>query len=436
MFAIPVTLINILEPLLGVIDTAILGHLSTPVYLSGVAIGAEIYFFLLGMCSFLRMGTTSTTVRAFGNKDDQKIKDSLVQNIFIALILGVLMICLIYPILSASKWFYSPLDDVFAQVKNFLIIRIFSSPASLINMVVFGWLLGLQKVKSQLVVTFVITLLNIILDFWFVIGFDLNSKGVAIGSLIATWVGFFMNFYIVYSAQKKISGKFRLCNILNLNKLKPVMSVNKQLFVRSLCLMGCFGLVTAWGSRIGTNTLAANVILLNIIMVMAYFLDGIANATEATVGKAVGASDFIDLKKLLIASGICAFVLMIFCSLLFLTTGKYLINFFTSISEVKIIANSQICWLIVFPLIAGVSYWLDGVFIGMGRSDLMQKGMILCCFGVFIPLFFIFKNSENVFLWMSLTFFMIARGLFMLWALRYRCWPAFFGIQTDKRYSC
>ena len=414
---------NIATPLLGAVDTAVLGHLSSAVYLSGVAIGAELFTFVTWMFGFLRMGTTAVTAPALGKGDDQQVRDVLVQALGLSLVIGVLLIALSVPIMFVALKFYGASADVSLQVEHFFFIRIFSAPATLANMAILGWLLGMQRASAPLVLVVVTNVINLILDLWFVLGLDLNAKGVALGSLIASYSALLLSLYLVFIAQQRLKGSFRIRTAIRWVAIQRLLVMNRQLFFRTLCLLLVLAFVTAWGAREGVNILAANAILLNLLMVSTCFLDGVANAAEAQIGKVVGEGKLAVFYELLKTTGICSGVLVVICALVFWVGGLHFISIFTTISEVKSIAFSYYPWLIVLPIAAGGSYWLDGVFIGLGRADMMQNMMLFSGFFVFIPMCWFLRHWGNHGLWMALTVFMIARSLSMGWALRYKCIP-------------
>lgn len=423
LFALPVALSNITEPLLGAVDTAILGHLPSAVYLSGVAIGAELFTFVTWMFGFLRMGTTAATAPALGKGEDQAVRDTLVQALFLSLFIGLLLMALSVPILSVATSFFGATADVSVQMRHFFFIRILSAPASLANMAILGWLLGMQKARAPLALVLVTNGINVVLDLWFVWGLGLNTRGVALGSLIATYCALLLSLYLVFSTQQRLNGHFRIKAVIRWSAIKTLLKVNQQLFVRTLCLLIVFASVTAWGAREGVNVLAANTILLNLLLVSACFLDGVANAAEAQIGKVTGKGSLNDFFLLLKTTGVCSGVLMVGCALIFWLGSGHFVSMFTVIAVVKSIALSYYPWLIVLPLAAGCSYWLDGVFIGMGRTDMMQYMMLFSVCVVFVPLCWLLRHWGNSGLWITLTVFMIARSLSMAWALRYKCIP-------------
>ena len=417
-FAFPVALSNISVPLLGIVDTAVLGHLHSSVFISGVALGAELFFFITWIFGFLRMGTTSVTAPAYGAGNHQQVRDILVQGLFISFVIGLFLILISAPVLFIAERFYGATPDVLVQMRIFFWIRIFSAPASLANMVILGWLLGLQQAKAPLILVLFTNIVNIILDLWFVIGLKFYTSGVAYGSLIATFWALILSFFLVYRVQHQLSGTFRFRSVIRWQKIKKLLKVNQQLFVRTLCLLLVFLTISAWGAREGTDVLAANTLLLNLLTLSACFLDGIANAAEAKIGETTGKHDVNKFYSLLKVTGICSFIMIALCSFVLWAGSTTFISMMTSLENVRYIASHYYIWLIILPLAAGCGYWLDGVFIGLGRTDLMQYGILFSVVFIFIPAVLLMRPYGNEGIWITLILFMAMRSLSMVFMLQ------------------
>ena len=407
----PMIIANISIPLLGMVDTAVMGHLDLPHYLGAVAIGSMIFSFLFWGFGFLRMATTGLVAQAFGQNDTPLSHTVLAQSIVLAIIIASVLLLLKQPISQLAFALIETSDEVIEQAKIYFDIRIWSTPAILINYVFLGWLIGKQASKSALLLVLVVTISNMVMDIVFVNVFNMTVNGVALASVIAEYLGLITGLYLLKRHQVTI-------NILTRANSKRVTLFNWQwlqlhgnIFIRTLCLIFSFAFFTTQGAKQGDIVLAANAILLNFITFMAFVLDGFANATEVISGKAVGEKNRHKLKQGLLISGFWSLMLASLFSLSYFLFGPHLIALLTSIPEVAATANEYLLWLIAMPLIAVWSYLFDGLFIGATRSVEMRNTMIFATFCCFLPAWYFLQPLENNGLWLALLIFLAARGL-------------------------
>ncbi|WP_281645255.1 MATE family efflux transporter [Parendozoicomonas sp. Alg238-R29] len=413
-FAWPVILSNITVSLLGLVDSAVLGRQDSPIYLGAVAVGASLFSFIFWAFGFLRMGTTGEVSRAYGRGHYQRMYDVLIQALTIAGVLGVAIIVISRPILDLALPFFNPGQAVSSEVGNYFFIRVLSAPATLANYAVLGWLLGRQVAKASLILLVFQNLLNIVLNLLFVLGLGMAVKGVALATVIAEYASLGLGLYLCLRYLSGVSGHFRFREALYLSQLKALMVVNRQLFIRTLCLLLTMSMFTAWGARQGDEILAANALLINLLMLVIYALDGFAFAAEALIGKATGEGCIRLINKLLTSTFLCSVLMAAVFSIFFVVFGQLLLSFLTDIEGLAELAGNYLPWLIAMPFLGVICFWLDGVYIGIGRTGLMQNIMVLSTFLVFIPVLYLTRSAGNHGLWFAFAVFTAARSSGML----------------------
>ncbi len=414
----PMIVSNISVPLLGVIDTAILGHLDSPVYLGAVAVGASILNFLLWGFGFLRMGTTGLVARALGGARPNLCQLLLAQAALLGIVLALALIAtqsLIFPI---AMTLMEPGPEVKSWALNYCSIRIYAAPATLVNYAVIGWFIGLQDTRSPLLLMLATNLLNIILDWLLIVVLDMKSDGAATATVIAEYASLLLALGLVQRKRRKLPGHLVWTHLRQLGSYLELIRVNRHLFVRTASLLFAFAFFTAQGAQQGETILAANAILLQLLMLTAYGLDGFAHAAEALTGKAIGAGRREDFFRACRSSSLWALLTAVAITSVFVIFNGPIIGLFSDIPEVINTVNHYYPWLCALPLLAAGSYQLDGIFIGAGKSQAMQNAMLLACFGVFLPLWWLTQGLGNHGLWFAFCSFNCSRTLFMGWMFR------------------
>ncbi len=404
---------NISTPLLGLVDTAVLGHLSSAQFLAAVALGGIIFSFIFWGFGFLRMGTTGLTAQAFGQDDRQEVAALLTRALSLALIISVVLL-LRRPIawLSFSLLQSDVIVEQFAL--QYFEIRIMSAPATLCSYALMGWFLGRQNVKVPLLVVLITNFINIVLDLLFVYYLKMQVDGVALATVIAEYIGLAVGLIFALRILRKNTLLWRWCDLSDMSQFKAMLMINSHIFVRTWCVIFAFAFFAAQAAKMGTVILAANTVLLNFQTFMAYALDGFAHAIEALVGKAVGAKNRLMLKQAILTAGLWSLVISIIFSVIYLYFGRVMINMLTTLSQVREVAYSYLPWLIIMPLVSFVCYLLDGVFIGAMLTKQMRDTMLFSLFCVFLPVWHYTQNLGNTGLWLAMTMFMLARSLSML----------------------
>lgn len=417
--AAPMMLSAISTPLLGMVDTAVVGHLDEAWHLGAVAAGATVFNVLFMGLNFLRMGTTGITAQAHGARDFAGMRDALLQSLTIAIAVSLCLIAARQPLLTAALRLLGPGPEVAGFTGEYFHIRIWSAPAALCNFVIIGWLLGMQNARGPLAIVLSINLSNIALDLLFVIGLGLKADGVAAATLLAEVIGLIVGAIAITGELGPLRNLKASARLFNWHAYRRLFRINSDLLVRTLALMFCFAFVTAQGARMGDLVLAANALLMNLQYLLAYALDGIAHSAEALAGKAAGERNHEGLERTVrrtLGWSVCFAGLF---SLAYWLTGDSIIDLLTSIEGVRGTAREYLPWLIVLPLISVWSFLYDGVFVGTTRSREMRIVMVGSVLLVFLPVWYLFRDAGNHALWFAFTMFMAARGIGMHAWFRY-----------------
>jgi MATE family multidrug resistance protein len=410
----PMILSNISTPLLGLVDTAVLGHLDSAQFLAAVALGGVIFSFIFWGFGFLRMGTTGLTAQAFGKNDKRENNAVLARALSLALAISCLLLLMHKSIASLSFNLLQSSAIVEQFALQYFEIRIMSAPATLCSYVLMGWFLGRQNVKLPLLVVLTTNIINICLDLLFVYHLKMQVDGVALATVIAEYIGLAVGLIAALRIVQKNKSSWYWCDLVNISRFKSMLLINSNIFVRTWCVIFAFAFFTAQASKMGDVILAANTVLLNFQTFMAYALDGFAHAVEALVGKAVGAKNRLMLKQAILTAGLWAFVIAILFLLIYFYFGRAIIDVLTNLEQVRSVAYEYLPWLIIMPLVSFICYLLDGVFIGAMLTKQMRNTMLFSLFCVFLPVWYYSQNMGNTGLWMAMTLFMLARSLAML----------------------
>ncbi|HEY2453042.1 MAG TPA: MATE family efflux transporter DinF [Scandinavium sp.] len=419
--ALPMIFSNITVPLLGLVDTAVIGHLDSPVYLGGVAVGSMATSFLFMLLLFLRMSTTGLTAQAFGAKDPQRLARALVQPMLLALGAGLVIVLLRAPLIDLALHIVGGSDAVLEQARRFLEIRWLSAPASLANLVLLGWLLGVQYARAPVILLVVGNVLNIVLDLWLVMGLHMNVQGAALATACSEYVTFFIGLLMVRRVLHMRGISLALLKEAWRGNIRRLLALNRDIMLRSLLLQLCFGAMTVFGARLGSDIVAVNAVLMTMLTFTAYALDGFAYAVEAHSGQAYGARDDSQLLHVWKAACRQSGIVALAFALIYAVMGEHIVAMLTSISQLRSLADKYVIWQVVLPVIGVWCYLLDGMFIGATRGAEMRNSMAVAAAGFALTLLTVpvFGNHG---LWLALAVFLALRGLSLAWIWRRHWW--------------
>ncbi|RCK48668.1 multidrug transporter MatE [Thalassospira profundimaris] len=408
---VPIILSNATVPLLGAVDTAVVGHLDSPHYIGAVAVGALIFSYVFWSFGFLRMATTGLAAQAAGRRDAQEVRAVFARGAMIAVVGGALVMLLQWPIVELAMRLIAPTPDVEAAARDYFHVRIWASPATLMQYCMLGWLLAMRDSRAVFVFQVVLNALNIVLDILFVQGFGWDVRGVAGATVIADYSGILLGWFLMQPHLKRLGGRWRDVVLFDRARLLRLMQINGDIFIRTLALTSAFALFTTFSARFGEVTLAANAVLQNFLMFASFALDGFAHAAETLVGQAYGAErrkQFLwAVRKTTVWAAISAFVM----TLVFALCGIPIINGLTSIADVRDAAYSFLPWAVVLPITGVLGFQFDGVFLGATQTR-HWRNMMICSVAVFAVLAWgAVALQSNHALWAAFNVFFLARGL-------------------------
>ena len=410
--ATPNIISNLSVPLLGAVDTALVGHLEHVYYLGALAVGSVIFNFIFWGFGFLRMGTTGLTAQEYGKRSRFGMMMILARVQFIALGIGLLILLLQHPIAFFSLWLIDSTQQVAEYTRVYYDIRIYTAPAVLALYGLNGWFLGMQNAKYPMIVTIVLNLLNIVLNVTFIYGFGMHVDGVAYGTLISTYLALILAIYLFFKSYRKYLSHYIQTELINVDELKKYFVVNRDIFIRTLCLIFTFSFFTAVSARQGDLILAANTILLQFWFIASYGIDGFAYAAESLVGKFTGKGDQEKLKTAVFYNLGWGLALGIAGTFVYLIFGNQILHIFTDKQDVILQSQSVLFWTIIAPFVSSICYILDGVFIGATETRPMRNTMLAATFLIFLPVYYLATPLFGVHgLWLAMVLFMIARGL-------------------------
>lgn len=407
----PIILSNMSVPLVGVVDTAVVGHLPDPIYIGAVALGAVIFSFLFWGFGFLRMGTTGFAAQAYGAGDATEIRSTLARALLLAAGIGLTVIALQRPIGAVAFWALEGSAELEGLANDYYRIRIWSAPAALANYAVLGCLIGIQNTRAALAVQLVLNLTNMALDFIFVLGFEWGVEGVALASVASEYLAVLFACWLLARNIARLGGEWRRSHILYAPRLWALLHLNLNIFLRTLCLISALFYFTAMGTRLGAITLAANAVLMHMHMLLAHGLDGFAHAAEALIGGAYGARDREAFRAAVRASTIWALVVAGIYTVVYAALGGSIIGIITGIEEVRTAAERYLPWVLLSPLISVWSFQLDGIYIGSTRPVEMRNSMLLSLAVFLAATWVLMPLWGNHGLWLSFMIFMLARAL-------------------------
>ena len=410
--SIPIFFANLAIPMVGIIDTGLMGNLGNLSYLSATSVAANLFSMIFWSFGFLRMGTVGLVSQAYGKEDYSEIFNIILRNLVFVLVISLIIISLqgyIYR-LSLNIFELSEATEKFYQ--DYFQIRIWSAPGELTLYIITGLFIGLQKTKISSLAIGLFSILNIILSIIFVSKFDLNIKGVAYGTLFSALfisISFLIYTFLYLNRMSKLKIKFD--ELIDLKKIKNIFNININIFIRTILLTFSFLWFTYLGSQIGEDYIAANAILINLVFLSAFILDAYAFSTEGMVGYSLGKKDITLFKKIVQNSFILSSITGLIISIIYFLINNFVINLMSNIEEIRNLSSSYAVWLIIMPLISSFCFQFDGIFIGVSQTKELRNAMIFSVFSYLAISIFLTGLMGNTGVWISLCIFMILRAL-------------------------
>ena len=408
VIAIPMILSNVTTPLMGMVDTAVLGHMQGTYFLAGASVAALIITQLYWLCGFLRMTSTGLSAQAKGSKDNSQLNQSLFQGILIGFLLGCLLLILQDGILALGLYFADATPVIEGVISEYFSTRIWGAPAAIVNLALIGWLIGQQKAKQVLIIQVLANLFNLALNIWFVFGLGLEVFGVALASVIAEY---FIAIASMIAALNTVGKPLIQKKWFTIAFLRPLLSLNGDTFFRNLILQACIAFLIFKGVGFGSTSAAINAILMQFFTLIALGLDGVAYAAEALVGEQKGQKNANGIIHVTLHGLLWSTVVAVFYSLIFVMWGNEIISTITDQPTLQLAMSDYLIFVYCLPIIAHWCFFFDGVFVGLTRAKAMRNSMLLCGVGIYFPAFWVFLAYANKGLWMAMLLFLLFRGI-------------------------
>ena len=416
--SIPIFFANLVIPLVAIVDTGLMGNLDNASYLTATSIATSVFSLIFWSFGFLRMGTVGIVAQAHGSKEYDEIVNLVFRNIaFVILISLLLILCQKY-IFTISLSIFELSDDTTKYFKEYFDLRIYSSFGELTIYIITGLFIGLQRTTLSSVAVGFFSITNILFSLLFVVYFDLNVQGVALGTVISsTLTAVIFLSYTFFELQKLTSIKINFSKIFNVKKIQKLFNINFDIFIRSALLTFSFLFFTYLGNTIGEDVVAANTILLNLIMLSAFILDAYAFSTEGIVGYSIGSKNKKLLTNVIKNSFILSAATGLLISLIYLVGKNNFIFIMTDLPNIKNLSMSYSYWVVLIPFISSFCYQIDGIFIGASQTKELRNAMIVSVSIYILCALFLVSSFGNSGLWISLCIFFALRALTLFFYL-------------------
>lgn len=409
----PSILANITVPLVGIVDLAIAGRLGDAASIGGIAIATMLFDLLYWNMGFLRVGTGGYAAQAYGRRDFKDAFRVLVQALGTALSAAMIIWAIQYIYLEAAFLVVDCSPDTEILARKYFFIRIWAAPATLSLFVFKGWFIGMQNTISPMVVDVTVNLLNLTLSVVFAIGLNMGISGIALGTLVSQYAGVTLALILMYAYYRKLFHYIQIKGNLKLKEMKNFFVLNGNLFIRSTSLLLVYAGFTSIAAKYGDNLLAVSTIMMKLMLLYSYFIDGFAYAGEAITGRFVGAKDLVSLKKAIKVLFLWTLVIAAISTIAYAFAGEPLFRLMTNNKEVIEAAQAFLPWLLVVPLLSCVAFILDGIFIGATASAAIRDTMLLSA-AAFFASYYLLQSSIGIqALYVGYMAHLIVRTIFM-----------------------
>ena len=422
--AVPSIVSNITVPLLGLVDVAITGHLGAASYIGAIALGGMLFNIIYWIFGFIRMGTSGLTAQSLGRGDTENVIRMLARSIAIAFAIALALLVLQVPLRELGLLIMQPTEEVRLLTTTYYNICIWGAPATLGLFALTGWFIGMQNSRIPMVIAITQNVVNIMVSLLLVFGVGMRVEGVASGTLIAQWCGFLMGAFLCW---RRYFGKKPITNVIqplmyylsphtNTRHPSPItykafFSINRDIFLRTLCMVSVMMFFTSAGSWQGEVVLAVNTLLMQLYLLVSYIMDGFANAGEALSGKFYGAGDSDALKTTVRRIFFWGIITAAVFTVTYVTGGKPFLRLLTDEPSVVEASTSYVWWAYLVPFCSVAAFMWDGIFIGLTASRQMLQSMFVAAVTFFLVYFIATKYLGNHGLWLAFLCYMFVRGV-------------------------
>ncbi|MEG1935101.1 MAG: MATE family efflux transporter, partial [Rikenellaceae bacterium] len=410
--AIPNIISNITIPLLGMADLAIAGQLGDYRYLGAIGIGVSIFNLIYWNFGFLRMGTSGFTAQAFGARNFKECTNILIRALVVSVFFAVIIIAAQIPFSKGALYILNSSSETASLAMDYFSVRIWAAPATLALYACKGWFIGMQNSNTPMYIAITMNIINISTSILFAFTFDMGIKGIALGTLVSQYSGVLFSLIVMRTRYKRVLRHLSpLKEIMSLSKMQRFFYVNRDIFLRTVCLSAVFTFYTSASSAMGEDILAVNTLLLQLFILFSYFMDGFAYAGEALIGRYTGSQNITLLKKsikLLVIWGLYISIPFTIAYALFLTP---ILSLFTDSSEVLSAALDFRWWITAVPIMSFLAFIFDGILIGATQSATMRNAMFAATTVFFISYYSLQNIAGSNALWIAFLSYMLLRGI-------------------------
>lgn len=412
--AIPNVISNITIPLLGMVDIAIAGRLSgsTDASIGAIAIGAAIFDFLYWNCAFIRMGTSGLTAQAYGARDFRECANVLMRSVVAALVLAMLLLLFQRWVGAFSLSIMHGSDTVQQMAERYFFVRIWAAPATISLYAIHGWFIGMQNSRTPMVVAILMNIVNVAVSLLLVYRYDMSIEGIAWGTVAAQYSGLILSWGLWAIHYKRFVRYISLRECLHLGPLLHFLNVNKDIFLRTACVVAVYTFFTSASSGMGDTTLAINTLLMQLFTLFSYMSDGLAYAAESLVGKFVGAANYTSLRRCITNLFYWGLGIALVYNLIYILFWRDILSIFTTSTAIIEGAGSYIVWIVLIPLLGFAPFLMDGILIGATRTKILRNTVFVAMICFFATYYTFVGAMGNNALWLAFIVFLIARAVF------------------------
>ncbi len=410
--AVPSILASVTIPLVGMVDTAIVGHIADATAIGGIAIGTMLFDLLYWNFGFLRVGTGGMAAQAYGRNDTKAMSNILAQSLGIAVCASLLIWALQWVFVNLVLWFVPCSQEVSQFAQQYFYVRIWAAPATLSLLAIKGWLIGMQDTIGPMICDLVVNVVNIVASYWLAVKTPLGALGVAHGTVVAQYSGLLVAFILLYRYRGIIrSLDWRHC--IRWSEMRKLFALNSNLFLRSLCFMVVYVGFTTLAAKYGDEELAVSSIIMKLLLLYSYFLDGFAYAGEALTGRFFGEKNRPALRKVVRILFIWTFIIGVVSTIAYYLWGEWMVHLMTDNESIIVCARKYLFWLVIMPLLSCAAFIWDGIYIGATAGKEVRNCMILAAVG-FTVSYFAFENAFMVqALYIAYFVHLIIRALYL-----------------------
>lgn len=414
--AIPNVISNITIPLLGMVDMAVAGRLGSEATIGALAVGTSTFNFIYWNCAFIRMGTSGLTAQAFGARRHQECAGSLVRGVVVALLLALLLLIFRQPIGRLALTLMGGSSEVQAMASEYFFARIWAAPASVSLFALQGWFIGMQDSRTPMYTALLSNVINIVTCLWFVFGLDMGIRGIALSTVAAQYGGLIFSLVVLALRYREVLRKVDLRESLQREPMRRFFSVNKDIFIRSLCVVSVYTFFTAASSRFGDLTLAANALLMQLFTLYSYMSDGFAYAAESLTGRFVGERNRPALASSIKWLAVWSLGIALLFVAVFFFGWDVIMQLFNSTDAIIAEAKEYIIWVVAVPLLGFLPFLIDGIMLGATRTRVLRNTLLIST-AIFYALFYTLVGPMgNNALWLAFVVFIFLRGAILYFA--------------------